>query len=180
MISGKKVIHTDTEPSFDFMPSESLVLPPDETVYIDFPEANPDQPTKCITIELPLDKVNAIVNRMNEPMPKNENSGHWDYDPTKSVHFSNTQSINMLIEKLFYIFTREDQQKDLLIDLNVSELIVYMLQLESRKLLIKNDPQHLNKNGLTAAVNYINVNINQKSGGYCLSEQVIILSLFQK
>src|SRR5699024_1722163 len=132
MISGKKVIHTENEPAFDFDPSESLVLPPDETIHIDFPEANREQPTKCITIELPLQKVNQMVARMNDVLPKNADSGEWEYDAARAIHFVNTPSVDMLIEKLFYIFTEEDQHRDLLIDLNVSELIVHMLQTESR------------------------------------------------
>ncbi|MDZ7682500.1 MAG: AraC family transcriptional regulator N-terminal domain-containing protein [Fodinibius sp.] len=161
MISGKKVIHDQNEPAFDFNPSESLVLPPEKTIYIDFPEANPQQPTKCITIELPLSKVDGIVSKMNEKMPRHTDSGEWEYDPTKSVHFANTQSVDMLIEKLFYIFTEEQQQRDLLIDINVSELIVHMLQMESRKLLIKNYRKHLSQNGLAAAVKYIEDNLRE-------------------
>lgn len=161
MISGKKVIHTDHVPAFDFNPSESLVLPPDETIYIDFPEAHPQQPTKCITIELPLSKVDGIVSKMNENMPRHTGSGEWEYDAKKSVHFANTKSVDMLIEKLFYIFTEENNQRDLLIDINVSELIVHMLQTESRKLLIKNYRKHLSQNGLAAAIDYIHNNLTQ-------------------
>ncbi|MGM0546437.1 MAG: helix-turn-helix domain-containing protein [Bacteroidota bacterium] len=159
MISGRKIIHTDTEPAFDFNPSESLVLPPDKTIYIDFPDAHPQQPTKCITIELPLSKVDGIVSKMNEQMPRHEDSGEWEYDPSRYVHFANTRSVDMLIEKLFYIFTEEEQQRDLLIDINVSELIVHMLQTESRKLLMKNYRKHLSQNGLAAAIDYINNNL---------------------
>ena len=39
MIYGKKIIHSGNEDPFSFVPSESLVLPPDETIYIDFPDA---------------------------------------------------------------------------------------------------------------------------------------------
>lgn len=161
MISGKKIIHTKNESAFAFNPSESLVLPPDRTILIDFPEARASQPTKCITIELPLQKVNQIVSQMNEQIPRNEESGSWEYDPNKSVHFSNTKSVDMLIDKLFHIFTEEDQQRDLLIDLNISELIVHMLQSESRKLLMKNYHSHLTRNGLSAAIDYINENLTQ-------------------
>lgn len=161
MISGKKVIHTEDEPAFAFNPSESLVLPSDKTIYIDFPEARADSPTKCITIELPLSKIDRIIAKMNEKIPRNSSSGEWEYDPKKSVHFSNTQAVDMLIQKLFYIFTEEEQQRDLLIDLNVSELIVYMLQSESRKLLIKNYREHITNNGLSAAIDYINKNLTQ-------------------
>lgn len=161
MISGKKVIHSAEERPFDFNPSESLVLPPNETIYIDFPEARMNQPTKCITVELPLTKVDRIVDRMNEFIPKSSESGEWEYDATKSVHFANTNAVDMLIEKLFHIFTEEHDQRDLLVDLNISELIVHMLQTESRNLLLKNYRNHVTKNGLAAAVDYIEEHIDQ-------------------
>lgn len=159
MISGKKVIHTESKPVFDFNPGESLVLPPDETIYIDFPEANREQPTKCITIELPLQKVDRIVANMNEVMPKNTDSGEWEYSSGRSIHFINTKSVNLLIKKLFHIFTEENRQRDLLIDMNISELIVHMLQTESRRLLMKNYRKRMHDNRLAAAINYINENL---------------------
>src|SRR5699024_5039184 len=161
MISGKKVIHTDNEPAFDFNPSESLVLPPDETIHIDFPEANREQPTKCITIELPLQKVDQMVAKMNEVIPRHTDSSEWEYDSGRSIHFVNTQSVDMLIEKLFHTFTEEDPHRDLLIDISVSELIVHMLQTESRKLLMRNYRKHLSKNRLSAAIDYINRNLTR-------------------
>jgi AraC-like DNA-binding protein len=161
MISGRKVIHSKNEPAFDFNPSESLVLPADETILIDFPEARPDQPTKCITVEIPQSKVETIVDKMNEEIPRNPDSGQWEYNSKKFVHFSNTRAIDMLIEKLFYIFAEEERQRDLLIDLNVSELIVQMLQTESRKLLLENYRKQLTKNRLAATIDYINKNIDQ-------------------
>ena len=161
MISGKKVIHSGDENPFSFLPSESLVLPPDETIHIDFPEAQLDSPTKCITVELPLAKVQQIASRMNEHIPKSSESGEWAYDSKNSVHFSNTEAVDLLIGKLHHIFTEEHSQRDLLVDLNVSELIVHMLQTESRELLMKNYRNHVTKNGMAAAVKYIKNNLDQ-------------------
>ena len=161
MISGKKVIHSNEEEPFDFLPSESLVLPPNQTIYIDFPEAKIEEPTKCITVELPLSRVNDIVAKMNETLPRSSASGEWEYDAKSSVHFSNTESVNLLIRKLFHIFTEEHSQRDLLVDLNISELIVHMLQTESRNLLLKNYRSHVTKNGIAAAVQFIQNNLNK-------------------
>lgn len=161
MISGKKVIHSNEEEPFDFLPSESLVLPPNQTIYIDFPEAKIEEPTKCITVELPLSRVNDIVAKMNENLPRSSVSGEWEYDAKSSVHFSNTESINLIIRKLFHIFTEEHSQRDLLVDLNISELIVHMLQTESRNLLLKNYRNHVTKNGIAAAVHFIQNNLNK-------------------
>ncbi|PWN07918.1 AraC family transcriptional regulator [Rhodohalobacter mucosus] len=160
MISGKKVIHSGEEKSFEFVPSESLVLPPDQSIYIDFPDAKMDEPTKCITVELPLSRVNDIVARMNDMIPRSKASGNWEYDSAHSVHFKNTASVDLLIRKLFHIFTEEHKQRDLLVDLNTSELIVHMLQTESRALLLKNYRNHLTKNGLAAAIHYIHENLD--------------------
>ena len=162
MISGKKIIHSDRDDSFEFKPNESLVLPPDKKIFIDFPEAEEHNPTKCITIELPDSKVNSVVQKMNETMPRHGDSGEWQYHPEESVHFSNIKAVDMLIEKLFYIFTKAKQQRDLLIDLNISELIVYMLQSESRKVLIKNYKEHVTSNRLSNAVAYIQDNLTEE------------------
>ncbi len=161
MISGKKVIHSPGEDPFEFLPSESLVLPPDQSIYIDFPDAELEQPTKCITVELPLKKVNDIVAKMNEKIPRTTTSGEWKYDSSSSVHFQNTDSVNLLIRKLFNLFTEDHSQKDLLVDMNISELIVHMLQTESRNLLLKNYRNYVTKNGLSAAIDYIRKNLNQ-------------------
>lgn len=160
MISGKKVIHSGDETPFDFVPSESLVLPPDQTIHIDFPDARMEQPTKCITVELPLFRVNDIVARMNDMIPRSRYSGEWEYDSKESVHFKNTGSVDLLISKLFHIFTEEHEQRDFLVELNISELIVHMLQTESRELLLKNYRNHVTKNGLAAAIEYIQNNLN--------------------
>lgn len=161
MISGKKVIHSGDETPFDFVPSESLVLPPDQTIHIDFPEAKMDEPTKCITVELPLSRVNDIVARMNDMMPRSRYSGEWEYDSKQSVHFRNTGSVDLLIRKLFHIFTEEHQQRDFLVELNTSELIVHMLQTESRELLLKNYRNHVTKSGLAAAIEHIHNNLHK-------------------
>jgi AraC-like DNA-binding protein len=161
MISGKKVIHAGDGAPFDFVPSESLVLPPDTTIHIDFPDAKLNEPTKCITVELPLSRIDDIVARMNDKLPRSKTSGEWEYDTSRSVHFSNSESVDLLIKKLFHIFTEEQAQKDLLVDMNTSELIVHMLQTESRNLLLKNYRKNLTKSGLAAAVEFISNNLDR-------------------
>lgn len=161
MILGKKVIHSGEEKPFEFIPSESLVLPPDTTIYIDFPDAKLHQPTKCITVELPISRIDDIVARMNDHLPRTKTSGEWEYDASSSVHFSNTESIDLLIRKLFHIFTEGQFQRDLLVDMNTSELIVHMLQTESRNLLLKNYKKHVTRSGLAAAVEFISKNLDR-------------------
>ena len=52
MIEGKKVMHSELLDDQVFLPHESFVLAPGETVDIDFPEASIDNPTTCLTVEI--------------------------------------------------------------------------------------------------------------------------------
>ena len=98
---------------------------------------------------------------MNEQLPRTNTSGEWEYDASASAHFSNTESVDLLIRKLFHIFREEHDQKDLLVEMNTSELIVHMLQTESRNLLLKNYWKNVTKSGLAAAVEFISNNLDR-------------------
>lgn len=137
MITGRKVIHMDHRDSFDFLPNESLVVPSAEKIWIDFPDALMDQPTQCITIEIDQGKVEEIVGRLNEQFPRMPDSGEWTYDDEAPVRFENTQRFNQVLDQMIGCFTEQTPYRDVLIDLNSSQLIIHMLQSEARRLLLE-------------------------------------------
>lgn len=155
MITGRKVVHLpDAEAGpFPFVPGESLVVPPMQPVHIDFPESD-EEPTRCLTLEIDPDKVDAIVDRLNDTLPRPPEADPWTYDPSSFVHFPHSDGIERVLQSMLSLFQEDLPHRDLIIDLNASELIVRMLQSESRFLLLGNRSKDVPQHGLAAAIQY--------------------------
>ena len=100
MIEGKKVMHLRDYESFQFLPGESLLLPSGELMCIYFPEAQFENPTRCLAMAISEDKINKVLDWMNDTMPKSEGA-HWglmDYN----FHFVNLQAMISL-----YLFAED-------------------------------------------------------------------------
>jgi AraC-like DNA-binding protein len=163
MITGKKVVHlpdASVEP-FEFVPGESLVVPPLETMHIDFPESD-ETPTRCVTLEVDTDKVGDIVARLNDALPRSPASGPWMYDTLSHCHFSSTPGIEKVLQSILSLFEEDQPHRDAILDLNASELILRMLQTESRALLMGSHQRHASNNGLAAAVQHARKHLDER------------------
>lgn len=163
MVTGKKVMHVGSEEPFEFLPGESLVVPPLEDVHIDFPEADPDQPTTCVTLEIDRQKVDTLIDRLNETVPPAPASGPWDAEDLHHVHLENSAGVERTLQSLASLFTDADPDgyRDALIELNAAELVLRMLQTRSRALLIEDAEAHAPHHGLAAAVRHVHQNLDR-------------------
>lgn len=100
MLSGKKVMHLEHHESFDFLPGESLILPANELMCIDFPEASMDDPTRCLALTISEEKVKKVVQLMNENMQRSEDS-EWTYSDT-ILKFTNDAVSHQIIQRLLF------------------------------------------------------------------------------
>lgn len=160
MVTGRKVIHAGTRTPFEFLPGESLVVPPEHRIHIDFPDAHQGQPTTCLTLEIDRDKVQRIVSRVNETMPRAPASGPWSYDD-RYVHLKNTPAIEKVLQTLVELFSEDHAYKDTLIDLNAAQLVIRMLQTEARALLMGQSDELASSHGLAAAVAYVHRHLDR-------------------
>ncbi|RKQ49048.1 AraC family transcriptional regulator [Roseivirga pacifica] len=159
MIVGKKVMHLRDHEAFEFLPGESLILPSDELMCIDFPDAELNRPTKCLAMAFNHEKIDEIVEQMNLAMPKVD-SGEWRFTDY-NFHFTNDMAIHQLIHKLLFLFTENHPSKSLFVEMSMKELIVRILQAESREIYNTQSKSLSNNNRLAFIIRYIRENLHQ-------------------
>ncbi|UOB15917.1 AraC family transcriptional regulator [Abyssalbus ytuae] len=178
MLEGKKVMHLKNENPFDFFPGESIILPSNELMCIDFPEADLNNPTRCLAMCIAEEKIKEILNVMNETMPKDDRS-EWtliDYN----FHFNNDKGIYYIIQRLIYLFTENHPSKEIFVNNMIKELIIRILQTNRRKLY---EDKHVSTDSrLYYITKYIQNNIHQNltveelSKKACMSESSLYRS----
>ncbi|MEH6407968.1 MAG: AraC family transcriptional regulator [Leeuwenhoekiella sp.] len=174
MLRGKKIMHLRDLQSFDFLPGESLILPADEVMCIDFPEAKEKDPTRCLALAISDEKIKKVVQLMNENMPKLDD-GQWSL-MNYNFHFTNDVGIYQILQRLLFLFTENHPSKDLFVDNMLQELIVRILQTNSKKIYSEKAMTLSSDNRLAFVIQYIRENlykplqIEELSNKACMSE----------
>lgn len=159
MISGKKIMHTSRIDNI-FVPHESFVMAPNQAVEIDFPEAELDNPTTCLAIEIAPERVFEVANKMNKQSPKLKEFGDWQYQET-ALHTHHTTQTQALLDRMVTIFSENDPDRHFLIDLAVSELSARLLRQQTRDFIISHCERDPQMNHINAVVNHILHNLEQ-------------------
>jgi len=162
MLTGRKVMRIDDSPSFDFLPGESLVLPSDKKLSIDFPEASLENPTQCIVLTIDPVKINQIVQMFNDQVSIENDTFNLDLTHNSS-HLTNQREINILLQRLINTFTNDQKFKDAILDVMVQELIIRLLQTQAREILLTNENNQFSDTRIGAAVKYIKDHLTEKN-----------------
>jgi len=174
MLTGKKIMHLQGKAPFAFLPGESVMLPPEEVMCIDFPEARSSNPTKCLAMAFEEEKIGQVIQLMNETRPKADGR-EWrscDYN----FHFANERAISQVIQRLLFLCMENHPSKDLFVDMMLNELIIRILQAESRTTHLREAAANETSDRLAHVVQYIRAHIREKlsvkelSRKACMSE----------
>lgn len=158
MLSGKKIMHLQNRQSFDFLPGQTLTLPSDEVMCIDFPKATMDTPTQCLAMAIAEDKVRTVIQLMNETMSKAEQQ-EWDGN-NYQFHFTNDMAIHQIVQRLLYYFTEGHTCKDLFISMAIRELIIRTVQLDNEAEYKNKAIELSSSNPIAAVIDYIRKNLD--------------------
>lgn len=162
MVRGKKIMHLFNEPAFEYLPGETVIVPANETMVIDFPEAEINTPTQCIALAVDAQYVNNTVNYLNEHYNGiKEEMNNWQLQ-FNQYHFDNDTEITSLINKLIRVCSGTDKAKNIFADLNLKELLIRLVQSQHLEQVCAEATTDNNKGRLQYVIHYIHENLTNK------------------
>lgn len=160
MITGKKVMHLGGHDPFEFLPGQALIMPADENMEIDFPEATLETPTQCLALTLDRQFIEESLEQFNHYMPKLESADEWGLNQ-QNYHFSQSGELTQTLRRLMQIFREDHVAKDYFAANTLQELLLRIMQTQARHLLLENYQQMSSQNRLACAVEYIQQHLDQ-------------------
>lgn len=159
MLKGKKVMHLDNIPAFDYLPGETLVLPAHRPMKIDFPEAQIQDPTQCTALLISAEKIEETIDFLNATYPKMDNNLSWNFSWNR-FHLVNTDELATLTNKLFSNMISDNPLKDVLADMLFKELLVRIIQQQQFDEFIQ--PSSQGNDAISSLRKYIRENLSEK------------------
>jgi AraC-like DNA-binding protein len=174
MLRGKKVMHLFDDPSFEYLPGETVIIPSNVEMKIDFPEASIHNPTQCLALAIDQTKINDTLHFLNEKYPKEGNDQFWHLN-YQNYFFYNNVELATTINKLIKECMSTSITKDILADLTLQELLIRIIQTQTSKAIddgLFTDP----KNPITPVIEFIRLNLKENINMKHLSEKASMSS----
>jgi len=173
MIRGKKVMRLFDKPSFDYLPGETVIVPPNETMIIDFPEASADNPTQCIALAVDDAYIRDTVNYLDNYYNTGEEQHHWHLT-FNQYHFENDHEVTDLINKLIRVCSSTDKAKNIYADLHLKELLIRLIQTQHLQQVVLDSSADNNHSRLHYVLNYIHEHLTEKIAVDALSRKAYL------
>lgn len=159
MLRGKKHMKLENKTGyFDYLPGESMLVAPGETMVIDFPEAD-ETPSQCISLKLNPEFIEDSLNHLNYYSPKADETSRWNIEVDEYFLFNNP-SLASATNNIMRIAMDDNSQKDIMADFALKELLIRLMQTQARSMVEKNRAKHKSRIGFVA--DYIRNNLHQK------------------
>jgi AraC-like DNA-binding protein len=169
MLRGKKVMHLFDDPEFEYLPGETVIVPSNVEMKIDFPEASKSNPTQCLALAIDQSKIAEILNFLNEQYPKEGNNMYWQLN-YQNYFFYNNLEMAATINKLIKECMSTSITKDIFADLTLKELLIRIIQTQTVKSLGEGKFLEPN-NPITEVTEYIKQNLKENISLKMLSEK---------
>ena len=174
MVRGKKVMHLFEQPAFEYLPGETVIVPADETMVIDFPEAEANNPTQCIALAVDAGYVSDTLQYLNNYYNSNGEESHQWKLQFNQYHFANDNEISGIINKLIRVCSGADKAKNIFADLNLKELLIRLLQNQHLQQVLMESTDSNNTSRMHYVLHYINEHLVEKIAVDALSRKAYL------
>jgi len=168
MLTGKKIMHLKEIAPFDFFPGETVIIPSNEEMIIDFPLATKQDPTQCLALGIDPIKIKEITATFNQKVEIENENNNWSLDIISS-HLTNQPEVNHLVQRLVHTFTNNNnnnnnnnKSKDAILDLMIRELIVRLLQTNAKQLLLNESNTIFSDTRIGSVIKFIQNNLTHQ------------------
>jgi AraC-like DNA-binding protein len=171
MVTGRKVMHLADHPDFEYLPGETVILPANQSMVIDFPESTHRKPTQCIALTVNAEYIQATMQYLNECYNSSSDEYHeWNIDYSQ-YHFSNDAEIAATINKIIRNCSSGDQAKNIYADLSLKELLIRLVQSQYLKRVETDKNEKKNSSRQHYLLDYIHGHLSDKLGVDALSRK---------
>lgn len=160
LVNGEVKVAVEGEDDLAVEAGESLVVPPLQTITVDFPQAD-QVATRYVVLRVDRSRVRSILDRLAGEVSSGRRIQGWARDDLSYCHVEQNEGVARVLEMVAYLFRENPPNRDRLIDLNAMELLVQMLHTASRPLLLGEFSRQTSTGGLAAAVQYIQDNLDR-------------------
>jgi AraC-like DNA-binding protein len=171
MVTGKKVMHLENHPDFEYLPGETVVLPANQSMLIDFPESTHRKPTQCIALTINEGYIRDTMQYLNECYNSGNDDNHvWNIDYSQ-YHFSNDAEIAETINKVIRNCSSNEKAKNIYADLSLKELLIRLVQSQHLKRVEMDMNNQKNSGRQHFLIEYIHSHLSDKLGIDTLSRK---------
>ncbi|HTQ65565.1 MAG TPA: helix-turn-helix domain-containing protein [Puia sp.] len=174
MMVGKKIMHLPDQPAFDYLPGETVILPANQKMVIDFPEADFNNPTQCIALTVEDCYIQDTIQYLNQYYNSiSDEKNNWKLR-FNQYHFSNDNEVSGLINKIIRICTSTESAKNIFADLNLKELLIRLIQSQYLLQVVSERDINSNHSRLHYLLNYIHDHLSEKISVDTLSRKTYL------
>ncbi|MBO6201694.1 MAG: AraC family transcriptional regulator, partial [Chryseobacterium sp.] len=159
MLRGRKWMKLqDKSNYFEYLPGESVLVAPGETMVIDFPDAD-EQPSQCVSLTLNPQFVQESLDHLNFNVAKVDDSSKWNIS-LDEFYLLNSKALASATNNIMRIAMDDNSHKDVIADFALKELLIRLMQTQARNLVEKNTLKNQSRIGFV--VDFIKKNLHQK------------------
>lgn len=161
MNTGNKTMRIGSVDPFDVVPGETVIIPPREQIFIDFPDSSLEKPTQCLALALDINKIKDVVDKFNFTVEIENENNQWSL-AEETAHLLNNTVVDDLVGRMAQTFINPTASKDILLDIMMEELVIRLLQTKARQSLFQENDEVYQDNRIGFAVKYIKENLTNQ------------------